>query len=404
MASTLQGKKIILGVCGSIACYKSAYLVRMWLREGATVRVIFSPGASAFITPLTFASLTGEPVLSDFTEDRDKGEWNRHVDIALWADIIVMAPLTANTIHKMAHGECDSFLMAVYMSARCKVLLAPAMDHDMFMHPATLDNLSKLRSFGHSIVEPLEGSLASGLVGKGRMAEPEEVFSRAEVLLLGDTDLQGRKVLVTAGPTHEAIDSVRFIANASSGKMGFALAEELATRGADVQLIAGPVALTCHHPRIQRIDVTSANDMLIACEKIFPSCDAAFFTAAVADYRPAHPTLGKIKKSADTMQLDLVKNPDIAKLLSESKKKHQRVVGFALEMENQRENAQAKLASKNLDMIALNSPSNEGSGFGTDTNQVTLFLKNGKQIELPLKSKRHIAADIVSIFIREILP
>lgn len=404
MTSTLKGKKIILGVCGSIACYKSAHLVRMWIREGASVKVIFSPGASAFIAPLTFASLTGDAVLSDFTEDRDKGEWNRHVDIALWADIIVMAPLTANTIHKMAHGECDSFLMAVYMSARCKVLLAPAMDHDMFLHPATLENLAKLQSYGHTIIEPHEGSLASGLVGKGRMAEPEEIFSRTETLLNLAHELKGKKILVTAGPTHEAIDSVRFIANASSGKMGFAIAEELASRGAQVVLVAGPVTAICNHPRIVRKDVISALDMLAACEKEFDSCDAAFFTAAVADYRPSAVIPGKMKKSADTLQLALTKNPDIAKLLSKRKQSHQRAIGFALEMENQRENAIAKLEAKNLDMIALNSPADEGAGFGTDTNKVTLFLKSGQQIELPLKSKRHIASDIVSTFIREILP
>jgi phosphopantothenoylcysteine decarboxylase/phosphopantothenate--cysteine ligase len=404
MTSTLKGKKIILGVCGSIACYKSAHLVRMFIREGATVRVIFSPGASAFITPLTFASLTGEPVFSDFTEDREKGEWNRHVDLALWADIIVMAPLTANTIHKMATGECDSFLMAVYMSARCKVLLAPAMDHDMFLHPATLENLRKLQSFGHTVLEPDEGSLASGLTGKGRMAEPEEIYSRVENLLNGISPLTGKKILVTAGPTHEAIDSVRFIANASSGKMGFALAEDLASHGADVVLVSGPVSLTVNHPRIKRINVISASDMLAACLTEFSHCDAAFFTAAVADYRPASPYNGKIKKNADTLRIDLVKNPDIAKQLSASKQAHQRVIGFALEMEDFENNALQKLHTKNLDMIALNSPLEEGAGFGTDTNKVNLFLKNGNRYELPLKSKRHIASDIVSIFIREILP
>jgi phosphopantothenoylcysteine decarboxylase/phosphopantothenate--cysteine ligase len=404
MTSTLKGKKIILGVCGSIACYKSAQLVRMWMREGASVKVVFSPGASAFIAPLTFASLTGEPVLSDFTEDRDKGEWNRHVDLALWADLMVIAPLTANTIHKMACGECDSFLMAVYMSTRCKVLLAPAMDHDMFLHPATLENLAKLQSFGHTIIEPHEGSLASGLVGKGRMAEPDEIFSRSEILLNAMAELQGKKILVTAGPTHESIDAVRFIANASSGKMGFAIAEELAARGAEVVLVAGPVAVTCNHPRIQKVDVISALDMLAACEKVFPHCDAAFFTAAVADYRPANPVAGKMKKSADSLQLELVKNPDIARQLSIGKQASQRVVGFALETDNQRENALEKLVTKNLDMIALNSPLEEGAGFGSDTNKVTLFLKNGKAIDLPLKSKRHLSIDIVSTFIREILP
>jgi phosphopantothenoylcysteine decarboxylase/phosphopantothenate--cysteine ligase len=236
------------------------------------------------------------------------------------------------------------------------------------------------------------------------MAEPEEIFFRTEILLNTATELQGKKFLVTAGPTHEAIDAVRFIANASSGKMGFALAEELASRGAEVILVAGPVSVTCNHPRIQRVDVISALDMLSACEKVFPSCDAAFFTAAVADYRPATAHAGKMKKSAENLQLELVKNPDIAKQISANKKVHQHVVGFALEMDNQRENALSKLTSKNLDMIALNSPADEGAGFGTDTNKVTLFLKSGKQLDLPLKSKRHVAIDIVSIFIREILP
>jgi phosphopantothenoylcysteine decarboxylase / phosphopantothenate---cysteine ligase len=390
----LQGKKIIVGVSGSIAAYKAAYLVRLLVQAGAEVRVMLTKGALEFVTPLTFSTLSKNPVHSDFTENKDSGVWMNHVDMALWADMMIMAPLTAHTLSKMAHGQCDSFFMAVYMSARCPVFFAPAMDHDMFLHGATVENIEKLMSFGHHLLAPGEGELASGLIGKGRMAEPEEIVSTLVAALGAKQPLRGKHVLVTAGPTFEAIDPVRFIGNHSSGKMGFALAEVLADRGARVRLVTGPTHLHTQHPLIERVDVISASDMLDACMSVFDDMDAAVLSAAVADYMPEVALKEKQKKSDERWILPLVKTPDIAMALGARKKDGQCLVGFALETNDEIAHATQKLERKNLDLIVLNSLRDEGAGFGSDTNKITLIWRNNKTQYFGLKPKSQVAGDI----------
>lgn len=395
----LQGKKIIVGVSGSIAAYKAAFLVRLLVQAGAEVRVMLTNGALQFVTPLTFSTLSKNPVHSDFTENKDSGVWVNHVDMALWADFMILAPLTANTLSKMAHGQCDSFFMAVYMSARCPVFFAPAMDHDMFLHGGTTENIEKLVSFGHHLLAPGEGELASGLIGKGRMAEPEEIVASVVSNLTAQSPLHGKHVLVTAGPTHEAIDPVRFIGNHSTGKMGFALAETFANLGARVTLVAGPTHLSIQHPLIHRLDVTSAKEMLEVCLPVFEEVDGAVLAAAVADYMPEVVLEQKQKKSEENWSLSLVKTPDIALALGALKREGQWLVGFALETHNELSNAKTKLERKNLDLIVLNSLRDEGAGFGTDTNKITLIWRNNKTREFGLKAKSAVARDIADAIV-----
>lgn len=391
----LQGKKIILGVTASIAAYKAAFLVRLLVKEGAEVKVIMTPAATEFITPLTLATLSKNAVHSDFTEDHDAGVWNNHVEMGLWADLMIIAPCTANTLAKMTSGICDTFLQAVYLSARCPVFVAPAMDLDMFTHPSTQDNLNKLIANNNIIIEPESGELASGLEGKGRMAEPENILDFLNKYWLAKMPLAGKNALVTAGPTYEAIDPVRFIGNHSSGKMGFALAEELAQQGAHVFLVAGPTFLKTKHPNIERISVVSAQEMYDKSTVLFLKMDVAILAAAVADYRPKNVAKEKIKKKGDSLTLELEKTQDILLALGKNKK-HQKLIGFALETQNEIKNAQDKLERKNLDMIVLNSLRDQGAGFGVDTNKITLLKPNNKLINFELKTKREVAHDIVN--------
>jgi phosphopantothenoylcysteine decarboxylase/phosphopantothenate--cysteine ligase len=394
----LAGKKVIVGVSGSIAAYKSALLVRLLVKEGVDVRVVMTSAAKDFITPLTLATLSKNPVLIDFTKD-DQGGWNNHVELGLWADAMVIAPASANTLAKMANGSCDNLLSAVYLSARCPVFFAPAMDLDMLQHPSTKSNIDRLISFGNHQIMPAFGELASGLVGKGRMAEPEEIVGSLGRFFSTDKRLLGKKALVTAGPTHEALDPVRFIGNNSSGKMGFAIAEELANMGADVELVVGPTHLAVYSDKVKVTRVTSAEDMYNACVSHFPSSDITVFSAAVADYRPIHKADQKIKKSESSMTIELTKTRDIAAELGKQKKANQYVVGFALETENETANAEKKIVSKNFDLIVLNSLNDQGAGFGHDTNKVTLIDKNGSKKEFPLKSKKDVAKDIVNAIV-----
>ncbi len=391
----MASKKIIVAVTGSIAAYKAAYLVRLLVQAGMEVRVVMTPSAREFITPLTLATLSGHAVYSDFTEDREKGEWTRHVDLALWADLLVVAPLSAATLARMASGACENFMMAVYMSLRCPVMVAPAMDHDMYLHPATADNLSKLKSFGHLILEPGVGRLASGLIGKGRMSEPDEIFNAISEFFSSDLPLKGKTAMVTAGPTFEPIDPVRYIGNHSTGTMGYALARVLAERGAQVYLVSGPVHVTIEHPSVHLIQVHTAAEMAEACIQRADNCDLVVLAAAVADYRPAHTELQKIKKSGQAMTLQLEPTTDIAATLGAAKKTNQVFVGFALETDDEEENARRKLVRKNLDMIVLNSLRDEGAGFGTDTNKITVFWPDNKKSSFGLKNKQLLAADLV---------
>ena len=395
----LKGKKIILGVTGSIAAYKSALLVRLLKKSGAEVKVIMTPGARDFITPLTLGTLSGNPVLSEFTEGNE-GVWNNHVDLGLWADLLVIAPASANELAKMANGLCDNLLMAVYLSARCKVLFAPAMDLDMYRHPATQANLAKLQSFGNIMVEPAVGELASGLVGQGRMAEPEELVKAIEQLLAAGTaslkKKSSKRILITAGPTVEAIDPVRFISNHSSGKMGFAIAEEFANQGYGVDLVTGPVHIATTNALINRIDVVSAAEMYAATTKLAPKADIIVMAAAVADYKPSKPADKKIKKKDSEMSIELEKTTDILAAVGKTKKKGQFLAGFALETDNELANAQKKLKAKNLDLIVLNSLQDKGAGFGHDTNKIKIITANNKTFNFELKTKKEAAADIVA--------
>lgn len=398
--ANLRGKKIILGVCAGIAAYKAAFLLRLLVKEGAEVQVIMTPDATSFITPLTLSTLSGRPVLIEYFNTRT-GEWNNHVHLALWADVILVAPTTANTLAKFSSGLCDNLLTAVYLSARSPVLLAPAMDLDMWTHGATRTNLKTIKSFGHVVIPPGTGELASGLVGEGRMAEPEDILVFLQDYFKGqDSSLQGKKVLVSAGPTYEAIDPVRFIGNHSSGKMGFALAETCAHRGAEVILVHGPVSTDPpHHPKIELRAVVSASEMLDACLDAGQEADIIIMAAAVADYTPVIKAAEKIKKSGENngLQVSLKKTTDILAELGRRKTDKQTLIGFALETENEEANALSKLERKNLDFIVLNSLRDAGAGFGTDTNKVTVFTRSGEKIELPLKSKQETAEDILNL-------
>ncbi len=391
----LKDKKILLGITGGIAAYKSVYLLREFVRSGAQVRVIMTPMAREFVGPLTLATLSHHPVYIDFF-DHTTGQWFSHVDLGLWADAFVIAPLTANTMAKMAYGQADNLLVTTYLSARCPVFVAPAMDLDMYRHPAVQQNMKILASRGVHIIEPAEGELASGLVGKGRMAEPGDIVAFIRDFFSTEQDLTGKKALVTAGPTYEMIDPVRFIGNFSSGKMGFAIARELVRRGAQVFLISGPTSLDADEPGIDLIRVTSAREMYEQAEKIFPQVDVAVLAAAVADYRPAEQAHTKIKKTGDELLVRLVKNPDIAASLGQKKRPGQLLVGFALETDNEFTNAMEKIRKKNFDFIVLNSLRDKGAGFGVDTNKVSFIFPHGHRKDFPLKSKTKVAQDIVN--------
>lgn len=394
----LKGRKILLGVTGSIAAYKAAVLTRLLVKEEAEVRVVMTPAALDFVAPLTFSTLSKNPVLSSFLKE-SSGEWNNHVELGLWADALVIAPATADTIAKMAHGVCDNLLMACYLSARCPVFFAPAMDLDMLKHPATQSNMATLQGFGNKLLEPGFGELASGLIGMGRMAEPEEIVHQLNVHFATSGVLKGKRALVTAGPTHEAIDPVRFIGNNSSGKMGYAIAETLANRGAQVELVSGPTHLVTTHPGVHVTRVTSAEEMYQACTSIFPSVQITVLSAAVADYRPTVVADQKIKKGDGGLTLELTKTFDIAAELGRRKQPGQLIVGFALETENERANAEKKLTSKNFDLIVLNSLQDAGAGFGHDTNKITIVTRDRAAKEFNLKSKKEVAADIVNTIV-----
>jgi len=397
----LKGKKILLGVCGSIAAYKSAVLTRLLIKEGAEVQVIMTHAAHDFITPLTLSTLSKKPVLTEFSKD-STGQWNNHVELGLWADVFVIAPASANTLGKMANGLCDNLLTSVYLSSRCPVMVAPAMDLDMLQHPSTQANLKKLVSFGNKIIDPTYGELASGLVGNGRMAEPEEIVGALNNHFGDKKKLKGKKVLVTAGPTHEAIDPVRFIGNHSSGKMGFAIAEELANQGAEVNLVTGPTHQHTTHPGVVVNKVTSAEEMYTLCSSLFPQSDVTVLAAAVADYKPLLKADQKIKKKDENLTLELTKTRDIAASLGKLKHNGQVIVGFALETENEVSNALKKLESKNFDLIVLNSLNDKGAGFGTDTNKITIINRKQEQATFDLKSKQEVARDIVQAIIESL--
>ncbi|MDD7079984.1 MAG: bifunctional phosphopantothenoylcysteine decarboxylase/phosphopantothenate--cysteine ligase CoaBC [Prevotella sp.] len=397
----MKGKKIVLGITGSIAAYKACTLIRLFIKAGAEVQVVITPAGKEFVTPVTLSTLTSKPVVSDFFSRRD-GSWHSHVDLGLWADAMVIAPCTASTLGKMAHGIADNMLITTYLSMKAPVFIAPAMDLDMYRHPATQANLRTLQQFGNHIIEAASGELASHLVGKGRMEEPEFIFKAiADYFTLQDAiahkkDLQGRRVLITAGPTYEKLDAVRFIGNFSTGKMGFALAEECAARGAQVELVAGPVSLHTHHPSIHRTDVMSAQQMYDAATLLFNDCDTAILCAAVADFTPKHVADSKIKREGSGgLHIDLQPTHDIARQLGQMKRKEQKLVGFALETDNELDHALDKLQRKNLDFIVLNSLRTPGAGFAYDTNQVTLLFADGSRKDFDLKSKREVASDIV---------
>lgn len=391
----LKGKHIILGITGSIAAYKAAYIIRALVKKGAEVQVVITPAGKEFITPLTLSTLSCHPVISDFFSNRD-GTWNSHVDLGLWADAMLIAPATASTIGKMANGIADNMLITTYLSCKAPVFVAPAMDLDMFAHPSTQHNLEKLRSYGNRIIEPAEGELASHLVGKGRMEEPDKIVAVLEDFFSEPKALEKKKILITAGPTYEKIDPVRFIGNYSSGKMGFAIAEACAEKGADVVLIAGPVALEIRHPGIKRVDVESAEEMYHEAMTAFPDCDAAILCAAVADYRPERVEPNKIKREKETdMDLHLVSNKDIAASLGQVKREGQVLVGFALETNDETTHAIDKLRRKKLDFIVLNSLRDSGAGFRCDTNKVSILDKSGDRMDFPLKDKKEVAVDII---------
>jgi len=395
----LEGKKFVLGITGSIAAYKAAYLIRALIKKGAEVQVVITPAGKEFITPITLSALTSKPVISEFFSQRD-GTWHSHVDLGLWADAMIVAPATASTIGKMAHGIADNMLITTYLSMKAPVFIAPAMDLDMFAHPATQHNLDILRSYGNHIIEPGEGELASHLVGKGRMEEPDNIVRILEDYFAKGAELAKKKVVITAGPTYEKIDPVRFIGNYSSGKMGYALAEECAARGAEVILVSGPVQLTTSHPGIRRIDVESAAEMHEATLREFADADAAILCAAVADFTPEEVADHKIKREHDDLMLRLKPTHDIAAALGQRKQAHQCLVGFALETDHEAEHAQDKLRRKNLNFIVLNSLRDAGAGFRHDTNKITILDAEGSTA-YPLKSKKEVAADIVDRLCRE---
>jgi phosphopantothenoylcysteine decarboxylase/phosphopantothenate--cysteine ligase len=393
----LKGKKIVLGITGSIAAYKSCLIIRELIKAGAEVQVVITPAGKEFITPITLSALTQKPVISDFFSQRD-GTWHSHVALGLWADAMLIAPCTASTLGKMANGIADNMLITTYLSMKAPVFIAPAMDLDMYQHPTTQQNMERLKSFGNHIIEPASGFLASGLEGKGRMEEPERIVDFVDNVLSRmekeRCEMSGKRILITAGPTYEKIDPVRFIGNYSSGKMGFALAEECADRGAEVTLIAGPVALRTTHPNIRRIDVESCEDMYQAATQAFPQQDAAILCAAVADFRPEHATDQKIKRGKDDLVIRLKPTYDIAAELGHMKSEHQVLVGFALETNNEEANAQRKLEKKNLDFIVLNSLQNKGTCFQSDENQISIISRDGRQ-DYERKPKQDVASDIV---------
>lgn len=392
----LKGKKFILGISGGIAAYKCAQLTRLLVKEGAEVQVLMTKVAKEFITPLTMATLSKRPIMVDFYNP-ENGDWNSHVDTGLWADAMIVAPATANTMGKMANGIADNLLVTTYLSARCPVFVAPTMDLDMYKHPSTTRNMATLQSYGNILIEPGSGELASGLIGKGRMAEPEEIVEALKTFFQKkeSNSFEGKEVLVTAGPTHEKIDPVRFIGNHSSGKMGYAIAEELANRGAHVILVSGPTVLKTKHQNIERVDVLCADEMHQACIRYFDSCDIGIMSAAVADYTPVIKAEKKLKRKSEVMNIELHATVDIAKALGNVKKPDQLLVGFALETNDAVENARKKLDSKNLDMIVLNSLVDSGAGFNVDTNKITIIDKQNKQKEFALKSKVEVACDIL---------
>jgi len=392
---SLNGKHIVLGITGSIAAYKSATLIRLLIKKGADVQIVITPSGKEFITPVTLSALSGKPVISEFFAS-DNGTWHSHVDLGLWADLMIVAPATASTIGKMANGIADNMLITTYLSMKAPVFVAPAMDLDMYRHISTQRNIDILKNDGVHIIDPAVGELASHLEGKGRMEEPEKIVAMLEHFFVSPNDLTKKKILITAGPTYERIDPVRFIGNFSSGKMGFALAEECASRGAEVLLITGPTALSLSHPNIRRVDVESALDMYDAAVKAFPETDAAILSAAVADYRPAQWSEEKIKRREwEEITITLTPNPDIAAALGEIKKRDQLIIGFALETSNEESNAIRKLEVKNFDFIVLNSLQDEGAGFGHDTNKVTILSRGGEKNSFELKTKKEVAKDIV---------
>ncbi len=391
----LASKRVLLGITGGIAAYKTTFLTRLLIKAGAEVRIVMTPASADFVSPLTLATLSKNEVLMDFVrEGEGTVDWNNHVELGLWADLMLVAPATANTLSKMASGTCDNLLLACYLSAKCPVFVAPAMDLDMYKHPSTVKSLEVLASYGNHIIPAESGELASGLSGAGRMAEPETILSRIQEVLREGRPLSGKRILITAGPTYEAIDPVRFIGNHSSGRMGFALAEAAASMGASVTLVHGPTALQCADPQVQVVPVTSAAEMHREAEDRFAAVDIVIGAAAVADYRPENPAPEKLKKTGDTLQLTLVRNPDIIASLG-AKKTHQYVVGFALETENELDYAQRKLKEKHLDAIVLNSLRDPGAGFGSDTNKVTFIDKNSVITPFELKTKAEVARDIL---------
>lgn len=393
----LQGKKILLGITGSIAAYKSIYLVRSLVKAGAEVRVIITPSAKDFVSSLTLSTLSRNPVLTDLF---DEESWSNHVMLGRWADLMIIAPLSCNTLAKMANGHCDNLLLATYLSATCPVVVAPAMDEDMWHHPATKENLKKLESFGNTIIPVEKGDLASGLTGEGRMAEPEQILDFICTRFFLTRPLTGKKAMVTAGPTYEPIDPVRFIGNHSTGKMGLAIARELQHRGAEVTLIMGPTQVDMSSNGIPIVKVKTADEMYRASNKVFEKSDIAIMAAAVADYAPVAIAKEKIKKKEDRLVLELTKTKDILKSLGEKKKEGQVLVGFALETNDEEQNAADKLQKKNADMIILNSLNDPGAGFGHDTNKITIFEKGGQQFSFDTKSKNEVAKDIVDTIIR----
>lgn len=395
--SVLQGKKILLGVSGGIAAYKTAFLVRLFIKAGAEVQVLMTPASKDFVTPLTLATLSKNPVYSEFIHAEEDGNptWNNHVDLALWADFMVIAPATANSLSKMANGTCDNLLLATYLSSKCPVYIAPAMDLDMYKHPTTLDSFTKLQLFGNTIIPAESGELASGLSGEGRMAEPENIIAFLEADILKNLPLKGKKMLITAGPTYEAIDPVRFIGNHSTGKMGFDLANEAAKLGAEVILISGPTSLIITNPSVKVVRVISAQEMYDACHLHYNSMDVVIAAAAVADFTPKNVAAQKLKKTEGDFSIELVKTKDILASLGAAKK-NQLLIGFALETENELENAKLKIEKKNLDLIVLNSLNDEGAGFGKPTNKITFIDKDFKEEPMELKSKEEVAIDILN--------
>ena len=398
----LQGKNVVLAVTGSIAAYKSALIVRLLIKEGANIKVVMTKSAIDFITPLTLSTLAKTEVYSDFTSNKDKGTWNNHVDLGLWADYMLVAPATANTLSKMASGEADNFMMAVYLSAKCPIFIAPAMDLDMYKHQSTRDNIKKLVSFGNTIIYPESGELASGLEGEGRLAEPEHIIDFLNNHIKSSQALFGKKVLISAGPTHEALDPVRYLGNRSTGKMGYAIAEQAYELGADVTLISGPVALNNPKKGIKRICITSAQDLYSEMINHFDESDIVIMAAAVADYTPKIVSDSKMKKKEGELVIELKRTQDILVGLSE-KKKSQFVVGFALETNNELENAIKKRKKKSLDLIVLNSLNDKGAGFAHNTNKITIIGKDNNITKFELKSKQEVAKDILNQIIKEII-